>query len=178
TPLSRSSRRGKRLARRRNRARCGVRAADRQASAAGAKRARLPRQSRARAVLDDGDALRRRGNRARDGRRSRVGIRYADGTDRARRHRRARYLRRRRTDAGRGPGAAGAVGLRRGGAGVPPAKLMTLVNAGKLGKKTGQGFYAWVNGKPQKQPAGAVPPGLAERLVNPYVQAAKAALAA
>ena len=26
---------------------------------------------------------------------------------------------------------------------VPPRKLMELVNAGHLGKKTGQGFYDW-----------------------------------
>src|SRR4030095_83926 len=70
-----------------------------------------------------------------------------------------------------------AVGRMLGSDAAPPAKLMTLVSAGKLGKKTGQGFYTWVNGKPQKQSAGAVPPGLAERLVNPYVQEAKAALA-
>ncbi len=59
---------------------------------------------------------------------------------------------------------------------VPPAKLMTLVDAGKLGKKSGQGFYSWVNGKPQKQAAGTVPEGLAQRLVTPYVQEAKSAL--
>ncbi|HET9046249.1 MAG TPA: 3-hydroxyacyl-CoA dehydrogenase family protein, partial [Casimicrobiaceae bacterium] len=70
-----------------------------------------------------------------------------------------------------------AVGRMLGNEAAPPAKLMTLVSAGKLGKKTGEGFYTWVNGKPQKRFAGAVPPGLAERLVNPYVQEAKAALA-
>ena len=66
-----------------------------------------------------------------------------------------------------------AVGRMLGSDAVPPAKLMTLVDAGKLGKKTGQGFYSWVNGKPQKQAAGAVPDGLAQRLVTPYVQEAK-----
>jgi 3-hydroxyacyl-CoA dehydrogenase/enoyl-CoA hydratase/3-hydroxybutyryl-CoA epimerase len=70
-----------------------------------------------------------------------------------------------------------AVGRMLGSDAVPPVKLMTLVDAGKLGKKTGQGFYSWVNGKPQKQAAGAVPAGLAQRLVSPYVQEAKAALA-
>ena len=59
---------------------------------------------------------------------------------------------------------------------VPPVKLMTLVDAGKLGKKSGQGFYSWANGKPQKQAAGTVPEGLAQRLVTPYVQEAKSAL--
>jgi 3-hydroxyacyl-CoA dehydrogenase/enoyl-CoA hydratase/3-hydroxybutyryl-CoA epimerase len=60
---------------------------------------------------------------------------------------------------------------------TPPQKLKERVDAGKLGKKTGQGFYAWVDGKPQKQPAGAVPAGLGERLVRPFVAEAKAALA-
>ena len=60
---------------------------------------------------------------------------------------------------------------------APPAKLKLLIDAGKLGKKSGQGFYTWTNGKAQKQPAGAVPGGLAERLVGPYVAEAKAALA-
>ncbi|TMG98850.1 MAG: crotonase [Betaproteobacteria bacterium] len=60
---------------------------------------------------------------------------------------------------------------------APPAKLKLLTDAGKLGKKSGQGFYTWTNGKAQKQPAGAVPGGLAERLVGPYVAEAKAALA-
>src|SRR5947208_278153 len=52
---------------------------------------------------------------------------------------------------------------------APPAKLKLLTDAGKLGKKSGQGFYTWTNGKAQKQPAGAVPGGLAERLVGPFV---------
>jgi 3-hydroxyacyl-CoA dehydrogenase/enoyl-CoA hydratase/3-hydroxybutyryl-CoA epimerase len=60
---------------------------------------------------------------------------------------------------------------------TPPLKLKDLVDAGKLGKKTGQGFYAWVDGKAQKQPAGAVPEGLGARLVGPFVAEAKAALA-
>ncbi len=58
-----------------------------------------------------------------------------------------------------------------------PQKLKDRVGAGKLGKKTGQGFYTWVDGKAQKQPAGAVPEGLGERLVGPFVAEAKAALA-
>jgi 3-hydroxyacyl-CoA dehydrogenase/enoyl-CoA hydratase/3-hydroxybutyryl-CoA epimerase len=60
---------------------------------------------------------------------------------------------------------------------APPARLMALVGAGNLGRKTGRGFYAWVDGKPQKQAAGAVPAGLADRLVAPLVAEAKSALA-
>ena len=54
---------------------------------------------------------------------------------------------------------------------------MALVEAGNLGKKSGRGFYAWIDGKPQKQAAGSVPAGLAERLVTPFVAEAKSALA-
>jgi len=31
-----------------------------------------------------------------------------------------------------------------------PARIQELVEAKKLGKKSGEGFYKWVNGKPQK----------------------------
>jgi 3-hydroxyacyl-CoA dehydrogenase/enoyl-CoA hydratase/3-hydroxybutyryl-CoA epimerase len=67
--------------------------------------------------------------------------------------------------------------LGKGTHGDPPQKLAALVEGGHLGKKTGRGFYAWSAGKPQKQTAGAVPAGLADRLVTPLVAEAKAALA-
>jgi 3-hydroxyacyl-CoA dehydrogenase/enoyl-CoA hydratase/3-hydroxybutyryl-CoA epimerase len=54
---------------------------------------------------------------------------------------------------------------------------MELVNAGHLGKKSGRGFYAWQNGKPSKQAPGSVPAGLADRLIDPLVAEARAALA-
>ena len=79
----------------------GLRAPDRQAAAAGEKRARIPRQSRAGAVPDGSDALRGRRHSAGDRRRSRAGVRHADGTDRTGRHRRPRHLRRRRQAARR-----------------------------------------------------------------------------
>jgi len=70
-----------------------------------------------------------------------------------------------------------AVGRMLGDDAAPPAKLMAAVGAGKLGKKTGQGFYTWTNGRAQKSPPGPVPAGLADRLVLPYVEEAQAALA-
>jgi 3-hydroxyacyl-CoA dehydrogenase/enoyl-CoA hydratase/3-hydroxybutyryl-CoA epimerase len=60
---------------------------------------------------------------------------------------------------------------------APPKRLVELVEGKNLGRKTGRGFYVWTNGKPQKQPAGAVPPGLTERLIGPLIAEAKAALA-
>jgi len=70
-----------------------------------------------------------------------------------------------------------AVGKLLGARGEPPRRLMDLVNAGHLGKKTGRGFYAWPSGKAAKQAPGKVPPGLADRLVQPFVAEARAALA-
>jgi len=70
-----------------------------------------------------------------------------------------------------------AVGKLLGGDAAPPRELMKHVDAGELGKKSGQGFYRWEDGKPAKGAAGAVPAGLADRLVAPYVAEAKAALA-
>ncbi len=71
-----------------------------------------------------------------------------------------------------------AVGKMLGDDAVPPKRLMELVAAGNLGRKTGRGFYAWVAGKAQKGAAGAVPEGLARRLIGPFVEEAKSALAA
>jgi len=70
-----------------------------------------------------------------------------------------------------------AVGKLLGSDAAAPKKLMDAVDAGHLGRKSGRGFYVWVDGKPQKGAAGAVPEGLAGRLIGPFVAEAKAALA-
>ncbi len=70
-----------------------------------------------------------------------------------------------------------AVGKLLGARGEPPRRLIELVDAGHLGRKTGRGFYAWPDGKVAKQSPGKVPPGLADRLVQPFVAEARAALA-
>ena len=58
-------------------------------------------------------------------------------------------------------------------AGAAPRGLMQRVEAGKLGKKTGEGFYVWRDGKAQKSTAAAIPPRLADRIIEPLLQAAK-----
>jgi 3-hydroxyacyl-CoA dehydrogenase/enoyl-CoA hydratase/3-hydroxybutyryl-CoA epimerase len=70
-----------------------------------------------------------------------------------------------------------AVGKILGDDAVPPKRLMELVGAGHLGRKTGRGFYTWTQGKPQKAAAGAQVPGLVRRLVDPLVAEARSALA-
>ena len=69
-----------------------------------------------------------------------------------------------------------AVGALLGGGEPPPRRLVDLVEGGHVGKKSGRGFYTWSNGKAVKQPAAEVPAGLAERLVQPLVAEARAAL--
>ena len=58
----------------------------------------------------------------------------------------------------------------------PPRAVAAHVGAGELGRKTGRGFYAWANGRPQKQAPASVPAGLGRRLVDPLVTEAKSAL--
>ena len=43
--------------------------------------------------------------------------------------------------------------------------------------KTGQGFYAWKDGKARKGKAGIVDAALTQRLVQPYLDEARAAVA-
>jgi len=59
----------------------------------------------------------------------------------------------------------------------PPKKLAELVAAGNLGKKTGRGFYVWQNGKARKRAAGKAMPELTEKLIEPYLKEAQAAVA-
>ncbi|WP_310449457.1 3-hydroxyacyl-CoA dehydrogenase NAD-binding domain-containing protein [Sulfuritalea sp.] len=70
------------------------------------------------------------------------------------------------------------------GAADAPKKLVELVSAGQLGRKSGRGFYTWAAGRPQRVGAGAlcVPgiplrgqvtanPALAQRLLQPLLDA-------
>src|SRR6185503_7945843 len=71
-----------------------------------------------------------------------------------------------------------AVGQELAKPGTPiPKKLQQLVEAKQFGKKTGQGFYRWVKGKPQKSSAGAGSldlKALADRMVLPALNEAVA----
>ena len=59
----------------------------------------------------------------------------------------------------------------------PPRCLINKVESGRLGKKSEQGFYAWKDGKAQKDDVGTVPNGLAERIIEPMLTAAQRCVA-
>ena len=59
------------------------------------------------------------------------------------------------------------------GVGTPPKRLSELVAAGNMGKKSGRGFYAWVEGKAQKAKASRAPEGLTQRVLQPLLDATR-----
>ena len=73
---------------------------------------------------------------------------------------------------------AGGAGRETSSTMATPARLKQLIDAGKLGKKTGEGFYPWPAGKVAKPAADLtkMPPGLTERLLAPLLAEAKSAL--
>jgi 3-hydroxyacyl-CoA dehydrogenase/enoyl-CoA hydratase/3-hydroxybutyryl-CoA epimerase len=60
---------------------------------------------------------------------------------------------------------------------APPKPLRELLDAGKLGKKSGEGFYRWEKGKPVKGAPDAVTDDLVKRLIDPYLAEAQKAVA-
>lgn len=62
-----------------------------------------------------------------------------------------------------------AAGKQLAGGAVAPKCLLSRVEKNQLGKKSGQGFYAWADGKPTKGAADSIPEGLADRLVKPLI---------
>jgi 3-hydroxyacyl-CoA dehydrogenase/enoyl-CoA hydratase/3-hydroxybutyryl-CoA epimerase len=61
---------------------------------------------------------------------------------------------------------------------VLPKILADRVAAGQLGKKSGQGFYRWQDGRAQKAaPAAAAPAGLVGRIMAPLLAATEACVA-
>lgn len=52
-----------------------------------------------------------------------------------------------------------------------PQRLLDLVAAGHLGRKSGQGYYRWEHGKAVKTAPGSIPDGLAERILAPLLAA-------
>jgi len=62
------------------------------------------------------------------------------------------------------------------GATSVPKLLSSKVEAGQLGKKTGQGIYRWQNGRAVKGQADAYGPDLVEKLIAPYLAEAQRVL--
>lgn len=56
-----------------------------------------------------------------------------------------------------------------GEAGEPPRCLVEHLAGGRLGKKSGAGFYTYRDGRAEKRAAGLVPAGLAARLIQPLL---------
>ncbi len=66
-----------------------------------------------------------------------------------------------------------AAGQQLAGGAQAPKCLIKRVEQNQLGKKSGQGFYAWNAGKPTKGQAGTAPTGLATRLAIPLIERAE-----
>ncbi len=66
-----------------------------------------------------------------------------------------------------------AAGQQLAGGAQAPKCLLKRVEQNQLGKKSGQGFYAWRDGKPTKAEAGSAPAGLATRLATPLIDRAE-----
>ena len=60
---------------------------------------------------------------------------------------------------------------------VIPKALAERVGAGQLGRKSGQGFYRWQDGRAQKAAPAAIPEGLAVRIIAPLLAATEACVA-
>ena len=75
--------------------------------------------------------------------------------------------------------AAGKELAKKGAGGEPeaPRVLLNKVALGKLGKKTGQGIYHYVDGKTIKRKAGEPRADMIESLIEPYLTEAQAVLA-
>ena len=71
-----------------------------------------------------------------------------------------------------------AAGKQLAGGAEPPGCLLERVNKGQLGKKSGQGFYLWADGKASKGSTGTLPSGLAEQLVTPLIDRVEQLVAA
>jgi 3-hydroxyacyl-CoA dehydrogenase/enoyl-CoA hydratase/3-hydroxybutyryl-CoA epimerase len=63
------------------------------------------------------------------------------------------------------------------GAGEVPRVLAGKVEAGHLGRKTGEGIYRWTDGRAAKGAPGAYDPAFVEALIGPYLAEARAVLA-
>jgi 3-hydroxyacyl-CoA dehydrogenase / enoyl-CoA hydratase / 3-hydroxybutyryl-CoA epimerase len=74
--------------------------------------------------------------------------------------------------------AAGKELAKKGASGEPeaPKVLVNRVAAGKLGKKTGQGIYHYVDGRTVKRQAGEPRADMIESLIEPYLGEARAVL--
>ena len=59
-----------------------------------------------------------------------------------------------------------------------PACLARHLDRHELGRKSGQGFYRWREGKPMRAAAGTPPAGLTQRLLQPLIDATARQLAA